>query len=152
MPINYVQLKSELNTDPNAYGYAPFIASGADQNLADMLNLPRAAIVMPRPDVNPLEVLEAINVADFVAANAQTILMGSWLESLTQFQQIRILKENGSDTRVMTNLMRFLVNGSQSEVRLRALASRAGSRAEQLFGVGTTVAHMDIAQALRATP
>ena len=152
MTINYVQLKAELLTDPNAYGYAPLIAVGSDQGLADMLNLPRAAIVMPRPDVNPLEVLEAINVVDFVAANAQTILMGSWLESLTQFQQIRILKENGSDTRVLTNLMRFLVNGSQSEVRLRALASRSGSRAEQLFGVGTSISNTDIAQALRATP
>ena len=151
MPINYQNLRQELLVDPNAYGYAPLIAIGNDQGLADMLNLARAAIVMPRPDVSPLEVLEAISVQDFVAANAQTILMGSWLESLTQFQQIRILKENGSDTRVMTNLMRFLVNGSQSEVRLRALASRSGSRAEQLFGVGTNVSPMDIAQALRAT-
>jgi hypothetical protein len=66
MAINYTQLKAELNTDPNAYGYAPFIASGGDQNLADMLNLPRAAIVMPRPDVSPLEILEAIKVTDFI--------------------------------------------------------------------------------------
>ena len=152
MPINYVQLKAELNTDPNAYGYAPLIVIGSDQGLADMLNLPRAAIVMPRPDVNPLEILEAIKVTDFVPTAQQSILYGSWLESVTQYQSVRILKENGTDTRVMTNLMTLLVNGSQSEVRLRALASRPGSRAEQLFGVGTTVAHMDIAQALRATP
>ena len=150
MPINYSQLKTELNTDPNAYGYAPFIASGADQNLADMLNLPRAAIVMPRPDVNPLEILEAIKVTDFI--NAPNVLFASWFESITQYPAVRILKENGTETRVMTNFLSILVNGSQSEVRLRALASREGSRAEQLFGVGTTVSNADIAQALRATP
>jgi len=150
MAINYVALKSELNTDPNAYGYAPLITIGNDQGLADMLNLARAAIMMPRPDVSPLEILEAIKVTDFI--NSPNVLYASWFESITQYPSVRILKENGSDTRAMTNFMTILVNGSQSEVRLRALASRSGSRAEQLFGVGTTVAHMDIAQALRATP
>ena len=105
---------------------------------------------MPRPDVNPLEILEAIAVDDFVTS--QTVLMGSWFESLTQYPSVRILKENGSDTRVMTNIMKVLKNGTASETRLRALASRNGSRVEQLFGVGTTVSAADIAQALRATP
>jgi hypothetical protein len=152
MAINYVQLKAELNTDPNAYGYAPLIAIGNDQGLADMLNLPRAAIVMPRPDVSPLEILEAIKVTDFIATGNQSILYGSWFESVTQYPSVRILKTDGSDTRLMTNMMTLLVNGSQSEVRLRALASRQGSRAEQLFGVGMSVGNWDIAQALRATP
>ena len=152
MAINYVQLKTELNTDPNAYGYAPLIAIGNDQGLADMLNLPRAAIVMPRPDVSPLEILEAIKVTDFIATGNQSILYGSWFESVTQYPSVRILKTDGSDTRLMTNMMTLLVNGSQSEVRLRALASRQGSRAEQLFGVGTSVGNWDIAQALRSTP
>lgn len=150
MTINYSALKLELNTDPNAYGYAPLIAIGNDQGLADMVNLPRAAIVMPRPDVNPLEILEAIKVTDFI--NAPNVLYASWFESVTQYPSVRILKENGSDTRLMTNMMTLLVNGSQSEVRLRALASREGSRAEQLFGVGTQIGNADIAQALRATP
>lgn len=149
MAIDYQQLKTELNIDPNAYGYAPLIAIGNDQGLADMLNLRRAAIVMPRPDVSPLEILEAINVADFIASGNQSILWGSWFESITQYPTVRVLKENGSDTRVMTNFMKVLVNGSSSETRIRALASRDGSRAEQLFGVNTSVSAMDIAQALR---
>jgi hypothetical protein len=150
MSINYQTLKTELNTDPNSYGYAPLIAIGNDQGLADMLNLARAEIVMPRPDVSPLEILEAIKVTDFI--NNANSLYASWFESLTQYPTVRILKENGSDTRVMTNLMTLLSNGSQSETRLRALASRSGSRAEQLFGIGTAVNDDDIAIALRATP
>lgn len=149
MAIDLAVLNTELTTDSNNYGYAALIAIGNDQGLADMLNLPRAAISMPRPDVNPLEILEAISVDDFIASSGQQLLMGSWFESITQYPSIRILKDNGSDTRTMTNFMRILKNGTQSEVRLRALASRQGSRAEALFGVNTTVTNMDIAHALR---
>lgn len=145
--MDYVALHTELTTDPNGYGYAPLIAIGNDAGLADLLNQPRAAISIARPDVTPLEVLEAIKVTDFVS-NAN-VLYASWFESLTQFASLRILKADGTDTRVMTNLMSILSNGSASETRLRALASRQGSRAEQLFGPGATVTHMDIATALR---
>jgi hypothetical protein len=41
MAIDYTALGVELNTDPIAYGYAEFIASGDDTALANMLNLPR---------------------------------------------------------------------------------------------------------------
>jgi hypothetical protein len=140
-------LKNELLTDPNAYGYAPYIADTNNPHLADMLNQPRAAISMPRPDVTPLEILEAIKVTDFIS-NANS-LYASWFESVTQFPSVRILKTDGSDTRVMTNLMTILTNGSASETRLRALAVRSGSRVEQLFGVGTTVSVQEVIDAQR---
>lgn len=142
-------LKTELLTDPNAYGYAPLIADTNNPALTAMVNLPRAAIQMPRPDVTPLEILEAIKITDFVPSGQQSILYGSWFESLTQFPSVRILKENGTDTRAMTNLMTILANGSQSEVRLRALAVRNGSRAEQLFGVNTVVSVQEVIDAQR---
>jgi hypothetical protein len=145
MAIDYVALRTELETDSNSYGYREWIDNGTDWALADLLNKVRAGISVPRRDVTPMEVIEAIKVTDFIS-NA-TALYASWFESLTQFASIRILKDNGTDTRVMTNLMTLLVNGSQSEVRLRALASRAGSRAEQLFGVGTSVSWQDVARA-----
>ena len=149
--INYTQLKTELNTDPMAYGYAPLIAIGNDQGLADMLNLQRASIVMPRPDVTPLEILEAINLSDLVTSPAST-LYSAWLIGMTTYPTVRLLKTDGSDTRAMGNFMKILTNGSQSEVRLRALSVRYGSRCEQLFGVGVVVTNYDIAVALRATP
>jgi hypothetical protein len=144
-----VILKNELLTDPNSYGYAPLIADTNNPTLAMMLNLARTAISMPRPDVTPLEILEAININDFIATANQQILMGSWFESLTQFTQIRILKENGDDTRVLTNIMKILKNGTDSEVRIRALALRHGSRAEQLFGVGILVSVQEVIDAQR---
>ena len=53
-------LKTELETDPNAYGYAPFVASGADNQLEALLNLPRAAIRINRGFVSTQELVEAI--------------------------------------------------------------------------------------------
>ena len=148
-PTQLQALKTELLTDPNAYGYAALIADTNNPALAAMVNLPRAAIQMPRPDVTPLEILEAISVDDFLATASQQIMHGSWFESLTQFPQIRVLKENGSDSRVMTNLMKILKNGTASETRVRALAVRNGSRAEQLFGVDVQVSVQEVIDAQR---
>ena len=148
MALDYAALKTEITTDPNAYGYAEFIATRTDWKVAALLNKTRAAIAVPRADVTPLEILEAIKVTDFVSnANA---LYAAWFQALAAYPSIRILNENATDTRVMTNLMTILANGSASENRLRALASRPGSRAEQLFGVGVTVADGDIGKALAA--
>lgn len=144
MSVDLAALKTELLTDPNAYGYAPLVAVGSCGELADLLNKLRSNITVPLAIVTPADILEAIAVDDFIAS--QTILMGSWFESLTQFPSIRILKDNGNDTRVMTNIMKILKNGTASETRIRALASRLGSRAEQLFSVPVTPS--DVAQAL----
>lgn len=135
MPFTLEALATEIETDPTGIGYSSMTAV----QVTDALNLSRAAIIFPRPDVTPLEILEAINVQDFVASGQQTILHGSWFESLTQYPSIRILKSDGTDTRVLTNIMRLLTNASASETRIRALASRTGSRAEQLWGMGTVV-------------
>jgi hypothetical protein len=149
MSINLQTLKTELLTDPNGYGYAALLADTNNPELVRQLNLPRAEIVMPRPDVSPLEILEAISVDDFIATANQSILVGSWFESLTQYPSVRILKENGSDTRVMTNIMKILKNGTASETRVRALSVRYGSRIEQLFGVGVTVTVQEVIDAQR---
>ena len=146
MAIDYVALKAEIQTDPNTYGYAAMVAVGNMQGVADALNKVRNAIDIPRPDVTPQEVLEAIAVNHFVA-NAN-VLYASWFESITQLPSLRVLNADGTDTRVMTNIMAILTNGSQSETRIRNLAKRKGSRAEQLFGVGTVLSWQDITQAL----
>ncbi len=148
MPFTLEALQTELLTDPNAYGYAALIAVRDIPGLVAMVNLPRAAIVMNRSDCTPLEILEAISVDDFVATANQSILFGSWFESLTQFPLIPILKPNGADTRVMTNIMKVLKNGTASETRIRALAQRPGSRAEQLWGAGFTVTNEQVSGAL----
>lgn len=146
VPFTLELLQAELLNDPSGLGYAPLIVAHDYTGLADAVNLPRAAIVMRRPDIAPLEILEAIAVQDFIS-NANS-LGAVWLQSLLAYPSIRILKDNGSDTRVMSNILRLLTNGSGSETRIRELASRPGSRAEQLWGMGFTVTREQVAGAL----
>ena len=120
-------------------GYAALLQAGNDAAVAGLLNQtrPKAQVSIPRPDVAPLEILEAIQVGQFVASpNALAV---GWFESLTQYPSVRLLNADGSDTRVMTNFLAILANGSSSETRLRALASRGGSIAEKLLGAGREV-------------
>ena len=147
MAINYAVLETELTTDPNGYGYAPLVAAGADAVLADMLNEVRPSITVRRIDVSPNEVLEAIDVRDFVAnPNAGWV---AWFESVTQLRTMRLLLDDGSNTRVRSNLNRLLGDTNGSMTRVQTISQRTGSRAEQLFGPGTVLAHGDISRALR---
>ena len=148
MAWTLAQLKSELLNDPSSLGYAALLADTNMPALAAALNLRRSTISMPRPDVAPLEILEAINLSDFLS-NTNTY-WSSWFESLTQFPAVRVLKTDGSDTRVMSNLLKLLTNGSASESRVRALAVRDGSRAEQLWGVNTVIGTQDVIDAIRS--
>lgn len=140
--IILTELRTEIQTDPNGYGYAALMSIGDLAGTAALINKPRATIPIPRPDVTPLEILEAINVTDFVS-NANS-LYATWFGALMDYPQIRILKPNGTDTRVMSNILKLLANGSQSETRIRNLASRPGSRAEQLWGEGAVVTVQDL--------
>lgn len=115
-------------------GYAPLLSVGDDAGVAALLNQtrPKAQISIPRPDVPPIEILEAIAAGDFIAS--PNTLAASWFESITQYPSVRLINANGNDSRVMTNFMAILVNNSQSETRLRGLASRGGSIVEKLLG------------------
>lgn len=159
MAIDYGALKAECQNNPNAYSYtdtasnttltlAQWYAAGADAVCAAILNRRRGAITIPRSDVVPQEILEAIRIQDL---NTTTnIVAGSWFESVMQSPTMRLLKTDGTDTRVLTNIMFLLSNGSGSEARLRALATRTGSRAEQLFGEATVISTADMIAARAA--
>lgn len=160
MTIDYATLKAECQTNPNGYTFTDqqanttqtlvqWFAAGADAVCADILNKIRSTIDIARSNVTPQEVIEAIAINQF-AANITTI-QSSWFESFIQLPTVQLLKvaANGtvSDTRVMNNLLLLLTNGSSSETRLRALATRKGSRAEQLFGEGIMLSASDITTA-----
>jgi hypothetical protein len=152
MPISLTALATEINTDPRGYGYAEHVASGADSLIADLLNLVRAEITVRRADIAPVELLEAIDLRDFPATPAginNATLAGSWLESVLQFARIPLLNADGTNNRIRQNLNRLLGDTNGSQTRLGAISRRAGSRAEELFGVDTRVTSDDVARALR---
>lgn len=151
MPLTYPALKTELQADPATIGYAALVASGNDVGLAALLNEVRAGISIRRPDIAPAEILEAIDARDFEPT--PNVLAVAWFGSLTRQERVRLLNDDGSQTRVLANLRRLLLaldtNGSRA--RLQDMANRPGSRAEQLFGAGVVVTHQDVAIALRQT-
>lgn len=162
-PAQYVALKSELNNDPRAYGYAPLRTSGSDNALADLLNLVRdgtngTAIPIRRADIASKELWEAIDVTDMTAlpgAPTATQLSAerrqlAWLTGLPAIPRIRLLNDDGSNTPAVANLL-AIFPASGTRTRLTALASRNGSRAEELFGRDVRLTDADVAIALRNT-
>lgn len=144
MPVfTLAALKTECQTDPQALGLAAPYANGADGVCAAMLNAISQSISVKRTDVRPAEILEAIHTSDFIAS--PTVPACSWFESLTQLPAVRMANDDGTDTMVLGNLKRLLVNvGQGSQARLIAISSRAGSRAEQLWGPGFAVTEVNI--------
>ena len=151
-------LKTELNADPNAYGYAADLAVGNQEGVANKLNLRRdgtnggPAITVRETAISTFALLEAIDNRDFITGTItqESQLLSGWFESITQGQSIALLDAAGQPNRVLGNLRRMLQNpGPQlSRSRVDALANRNGSRAEQLFGSGVRVTDADVANAL----
>lgn len=162
MAVTIPELAAEINTDPQTYGYGPHVTTGNDQAIADLLNKIRtgadgeAAIVIPRSSCSGVEIQEAMDLRDIsFPGTIQASAGASFLESAWQSTQVPLLtpptqaNPNGQKTLIRKNLDRITgdINGSQA--RLDALALRNGSRAEQLFGVGTVVTSSNVAKALR---
>lgn len=139
-------LTEELRADPKGLGYAAFLDTGDDQAIANKLNQIQPTIVIRRADITVREVLEAIDLNDVVKVLSPIAL--SWFEAITSLPTLRLERDDGSPTMILTNLMSLLTPGSASQTRLLALARRPGSRAEQLFGAGVGVSALDVADAL----
>jgi len=154
MAINYAALKTELQTDPQTYGYAAALAAGEPETVAALLNKVRngtdgeAAITINRTTISPTEVLRVITVGDF-RANL-TNMAASWFESVTQYGTLQLRDAQGASTPTRDNFIALFSNGSATLTRLAALETRNGSRAEQLYGEGTVITPQDIATAMRS--
>lgn len=157
MAINYATLKTEISTDPAALGCVALFNAGNDNGLAEVLNFVRdgvaacpvngivgAAITVFRNDIVPKEVVNAITSTDFSAA---TQIQISKLNLLFIATPIDATLAN-----VRANFSGIFPAATfpTTNANLVALASRNGSRAEQLFGTGTRLTAGDIATARRS--
>lgn len=145
-PVNLVELRTECLTNPNNYSYTDpsagtktltqWYQAGDDTIVAAILNQTRAGITIYRTDVAPDEVKEAVALGQLTtsATAAVSSLQAAWLSAFFSGSSVRLLTKAGGDTRVLTNLLAVLTNASASETRVRALGSRTGTRAEQLWG------------------
>ncbi len=60
MAIDYAALKTEINSDPSALGYAAPRTAGDDVTLAAIMNTARASIQIRRADISAQEIVTAI--------------------------------------------------------------------------------------------
>lgn len=147
--INFTALKSEINTDPRAMGYAAAKASDTSLGaLAALLNAPSnnaadngaAGSTGLLPTYKFFEALDATEWAAQTTAK-QTLIL--------QMLAVGSLDPTGPNTRAnVQNVLASGVNMPTSIANLGAMVKRRLSRVEVLFGVGTTVSATDCANAL----
>lgn len=145
MAITSTSLASEIQADPAALGYAALVAAGDDASIVAALNLRRAGASFQvfRNDISQADIVGCIASADFKAATALQIAKLQFL-----FPPGVLLDASSANTRqIILDLFTGASAGTISA--LTAVASRQGSRAEVLFGVGAVVAISDVSFALR---
>lgn len=131
MPLNYAQLKTELQTDPLTLGYAALLAAGNHGAVADVLNQSRTA-------VPAWEVFDAIVPAEWASLTAQE------KQRIQTILSMGTVSVHGTNTR--NSFLAAFAAGTTTRSNLAALQTRQGSRAEFLFGQPVTAA--DVAQAM----
>lgn len=143
-PAQVAQLKSELATDPQALGYAAAFAAGDHGTPASLINLVRAgAAYQVDRELIPAHMLFAsVDATEFAAL---TTLQLTQLSAILASGQIDLSKAN-----IRTMLSAIFPSGGPTRTALIALAKRQGSRAEVLFGPGTTLSNQHISQAWRS--
>lgn len=145
MTINPSLLKTEIQQDPKALGFASLVAAGNDQGIADLLNGlsgPGTGSAF-RDNIQPKEILAALQPADFAALTA---LQLAQLQAITGQGVVDATSANGRA--IYLNIFAGMTN---SITALTALTSRVSSRAEALFGAGTVISAGDVSFALRGT-
>ena len=139
--MDYAALKTEITTDPKALGYAPYVASGSDGSIADLLNA-MGTDVITIPDYTKEQFSTGIIPAVLALATASTALQSKWdrLLSMTLAQSVIHYS-------VAAPLLSILVSdGLITQSQIDAFTKRPGSRAEVLFGAGTVISSEDVAK------
>ena len=137
--MDYVVLKTELTTDPKGYGYSVFWTNGQDWKLADLLNQVRDMINIDRGLLEAHEIFECIVPTEWVALSIQE------KERIQLILSMGNINSKGTNTRAA--FQATFGTGTITRANLTALLTRKGSRAEELFGSGTSISWDDIAKA-----
>jgi hypothetical protein len=156
MAVDIPTLTNELNTDPLVLGYAPWITQGNTGELANLLNAQIKTVTKPIP-VN--EVLKfTANTGILLRLDSAKGNTGksdkARASALAVFEFIRSPHTKPLDvgdtsiSGIITELVTQGVITVAEKDAFIALSQQPGSRAEELFGIGTSVSYIDVAQAL----
>ena len=140
-PVVIAALTTEINTDPTSLGLVALKASGSHAGIADALNLRRATISVFRDNIESWEIAAALVKTDWDALSAGDKQLFAALLAAG-----RIDATSASMRTIMTSMF---PGGSVTLTNLAGVASRQGSRSEQLWGTGASVSPADVSAALR---
>jgi hypothetical protein len=144
MPYTHAQLKTEITTDPKALGYAPF-RNPANPNyvaIENLLNATYAGVgVVFRPNIPSRELLSQLVWADVSAFTA-----AQW-EALSVM--LIPMFVDGTQANVRAFFAGLFAGKATTLANLSAIAQVVGpTRAEELWGQGTSVSQQDVADAI----
>ena len=134
--IDLVELNDEILNGPFKTEIAPHIASGSDASIAKILNERRSTILVSKPSISRDELLLAVDMND--------------VKTLGATERDLFVRLIGGDmpSKTARELALFFPPANPSGVNLDAATRREGSRIEERFGIGATVQHLQIAEAL----
>ncbi len=132
--IDLTALKAELDNDPSGRGYA----GTQDAEAAVLLNEVQVGLTINRTEASTQEIREAVEVADWTS---RTAAQRDAMMFLTAGEAL-----NPNNANVVA-AFQSIFSATGTLTKLAALQTEDGSRAEELFGDGTTVQHRDVAAA-----
>lgn len=154
--MNLIDLKSEIENDPDGMGYAQHVPH-APGVLADMLNAPGAGNVVReywltnRALVADIVPLHGTAMSDSILSKfEQAGASGKTIERMVSrlYNDVRGLNFGDAALRLMFSAWSGVVLTQAEADALLALPIQPGSRAEVLFGVDTVVTEAQITAAL----
>jgi len=141
-PTDLAALKSEVNTDPDGLGYDTATTAG----VVDVINLLRSAYTQQKPKVSSAELRSATtyDAYDGLAIDEQEWLR--WITGSNGFEEENIPVSADLRHRLLGdggNSIWAVADRTEMEAAMTLVFSRDGSRAEDLFGIGTTISEAD---------
>jgi hypothetical protein len=132
-------LKEEIQSDPNALGYAPLVIGKNWQGIADILNNPANGQSISVAFVNAQDLQNAVVASEYLALNQQQ--RDLWQAILTAAQGS--VAVNSPNIKAQA-LAVYTSSAANTRTNLAALQNKQASRGEVLFGIGTLVGFYDV--------
>ena len=137
------ELFAEIDTDPNAYGYAPLVAAEQHQAIASILNEVRPEITITDRILTRNEMLESVVATEYDVLTDRKVQL--WTNLLIAEAIDTTAGEHANQLRhIWTN-----TEGPQTRSNLFTRLDRPGSRAEQLWDPLWNVPNTDVTEAIK---
>ena len=144
MAMTKAALLSELQTDSQALGYAALVAANNDSALATLLNNKTKGGTIDRVTITASELQSCVVGSEYLTLTADQKSLWQSILLAASDGGVRMLNAN-----IRAQALAVWAGGTTTRTNLGAAQTRAGSRAEALWGEGAAVSVADVSNALR---